>query len=174
MNNLVHLLKERVLHVPQGTDIVGRHFNACAPANPAAISAAESVFGYALPPTMRAIFLSVANGGFGPGYGVMGVDGGFTDDQGKTIVSRYQSFQLPDPEDPEWLWESQWLPFCHWGCGVYSIVNCIEPYPVFYADPGVKEIGAPMQSIFIPHKASFDSWLEGWLAGNDLWKEVWG
>lgn len=174
MNTLVRSLRERLAASPEGTDVVGRRFSACVPASPAALSAAEAIFCHALPPTLREIYLSVANGGFGPGYGVMGVEGGFTDDQGKNIVSCYQSFQLPDPEDSAWRWDSQWVPFCHWGCGVYSVVSCVLPYPVFYVDPGVKEIGAPMQSIVVPHKATFDSWLEGWLAGNDLWKEVWG
>ncbi len=56
------------------------------------------------------------------------------------------------------------------GCGIYSVVDCQPPYPVFYVDPGSKDEGSPMQTILHPHKARFDDWIEG----QDLWSEVWG
>jgi hypothetical protein len=96
----------------------------------------------------------------------------------RTIKARpsslYHSFRQPDPEDTGWQWERTWLPFCHWGCAVYSVVDCVAPYPVFYVDPSVKDLGEPMASIIVPHKPSLAAWLEDWLAGKDLWREAWG
>ncbi len=82
--------------------------------------------GFSLPSILTEIYAGVANGGFGPGYGIMGVDGGFTDDMGATAVSLYQSYRKSDPEDPNWAWPFAWLPICHWGCIVYTVVDCVN------------------------------------------------
>jgi SMI1/KNR4 family protein SUKH-1 len=42
-----------------------------APADPAALQAAEAELGVALPPVLRRVYLEVADGGFGPGSGLM-------------------------------------------------------------------------------------------------------
>lgn len=172
--NLIHRLRDRLAADPFSRDIMGNRFRASPPASPAAVARAEAALGFALPATLRSIYLDVANGGFGPGYGVMGVDDGFTDDRKMTVVGRYQTFLAPDPSDPEWQWGSTWLPFCHWGCNIYSVINAVTPHPVFYVDAGVKDIGAPMSSIVLPHKDTLDQWLDDWMSGRDLWAEVWG
>jgi len=174
MNLISETIKARLAVSRESEDVLGFTFAACEPADPAAIDACEKALDFPLPPLLREIYLGVANGGFGPGYGVMGVTGGFTDDQGETITSLYQSFRQPDPEDTGWQWERTWVPFCHWGCAIYSVVDCIDPYPVFYVDPSVKDLGEPMASIILPHKPSLAAWFEDWLAGKNLWREVWG
>ena len=173
-SDLIHRLRDRLTADPFSRDIMGNRFRTSPPASPAAVARAEAALGFALPTTLRAIYLDVANGGFGPGYGVMGVEGGFTDDQKMTVVERYRAFLAPDPSDPEWQWQATWLPFCHWGCGIYSIVDAGERNPVFFIDPGSKDIGAPMSSIVLPHKDTLDAWLDDWMNGRDLWAEAWG
>lgn len=74
--DLIHRLRERLTADPFSRDIMGNRFRASPPASPAAVARAEAALGFALPTTLRAIYLDVANGGFGPGYGVMGVEGG--------------------------------------------------------------------------------------------------
>ena len=172
--DLIHRLRDRLAADPFSLDIMGNCFRASSPASPAAVARAETTLGFALPATLRAIYLDVANGGFGPGYGVMGVEGGFTDDRKLDIVGRYQNFLAPDPSDPEWQWQATWLPFCHWGCGIYSVVDAVAPHSVFYVDPDSKDIGAPMSSVVVPHKDTLDAWLDDWMNGRDLWAEVWG
>lgn len=172
--DLIHRLRQRLAADPFSRDIMGNRFRASPPASPAAVARAEIALGFALPATLRAIYLDVANGGFGPGYGVMGVEGGFTDDRKMTVVDRYRAFLAPDPSDPEWQWQATWLPFCHWGCGIYSVVDMEERSPVFFIDPGSKDLGAPMSSVVLPHKDTLDAWLDDWMKGRDLWAEVWG
>lgn len=172
--DLIHRLRERLPTDPFSRDITGNRFRASPPASPAAVARAQAALGFALPTTLRAIYLDVANGGFGPGYGVMGVEGGFTDDQKMTVVDRYRAFLAPDPSDPEWQWQATWLPFCHWGCNIHSVVDAVAPYPVFYVDPDSKDIGAPMSSIVHRHKDTLDQWLDDWMNGHDLWAEGWG
>lgn len=170
---IVELLRKRLRDQPFGYGVMGQSFTARPPATEEAVAAAETLFGHSLPPTMRQIYRSVANGGFGPGYGMMGVAGGFEDDQRRNIVTRYEWFRDAEPEDPSWKWDPSWIPFCHWGSGIYSVVSAIAPYPVFLVDPGWKEPGDPMESIVFPNDLTFDGWIEGWLYGEDLWFYVW-
>lgn len=41
------------------------------------VEAAENERGFKLPPLLSQLFTQVANGGFGPGYGLYGLDGGY-------------------------------------------------------------------------------------------------
>ena len=45
------------------------------PADPAAVVKAEAEPGFALPPALRRVYLEVADGGFGPGGGLMSLAG---------------------------------------------------------------------------------------------------
>jgi hypothetical protein len=55
----------------------------------------------------------VANGGFGPAYGLIGVVGGAADDRRKNAVELYAEYRTPDPSDPHWAWPAKLLPVCH-------------------------------------------------------------
>jgi hypothetical protein len=173
MEELIDCLAKRLSQNPDSMDVLGNEFRACPPASKKAIVDTEKRLGFALPTILRSIYLHVANGGFGPGYGLMGVEGGFTDDLGHTVADLFESYRKPDPEDPAWQWPEHFLPICHWGCVVYSAIDCShEPSPVYFVDIGVKDIGAPMDTIISLHKPSFEIWLSDWLAGRDLWREA--
>jgi SMI1 / KNR4 family (SUKH-1) len=174
MDDLVKRIKQRLRWNRKSTDVMGRVFLARRPASKKSLLATEQRLGFKIPHTLRTLYLEVANGGFGPGYGVMGVDDGFMDDSGNTIADLYERYRRPDPEDPAWHWPEYLLPFCYWGCGVYSAVDYSkEPSPVYYTDASVKEAGEPMESIIRFHKPSIEDWLNDWLEGKDLWHEVW-
>ena len=46
------------------------------PAPPAAVAEAEELAGRSLPSLLRRLYLEVGNGGFGPGYGLLGLRDG--------------------------------------------------------------------------------------------------
>jgi hypothetical protein len=85
-------------------------------ATPQAIALAEVALRYSLPTLLRRLYLEVGNGGFGPGYGVLGLQGGHLDDkalfrQGLTfagllerwIAGRlYQPAVIQDPTTGGW------------------------------------------------------------------------
>ncbi len=48
------------------------------PATEEQLQATEAALGLPLPPLLRTIYAEVANGGFGPGYGITGAKGGFS------------------------------------------------------------------------------------------------
>lgn len=82
------------------------------PATVAEVEAAEAVLGHPLPALLRRILLEVANGGFGPGYGLLGVGaGGWTDDRRQDLVALAGGF------------EDGMLPVAHLGDVVYACVD---------------------------------------------------
>jgi len=151
---------------------MGNKFRALPPASEWAVRETEQRLGFTLRPPLRRIYREVANGGFGPGYGVMGVEGGFTDDLGDTVADLYLCYRESSPEDPQWQRPEFLLPICHWGCITSSAVDCSrDSGPVYLVDVQGKEPGEPMDSIIKLHKESLESWLSDWLDGKNLWRE---
>lgn len=121
------------------------------PASQAQVQASEQALGFALPSLLRACYLHVSNGGFGPGEGVMGVIGGFEDNRGHLVEAyrwRHQNYQpvelaeceketteipwkaLPSfvisnriLEPPEGMWPDSLVEFYHHGCGDFSSID---------------------------------------------------
>lgn len=131
------------------------------PASPHLIERAESLVTARLPTVLRRLYLEVANGGFGPGYGVLGLDGGFADDLGQTAVDI-----LSERDDGSWPGlPSGLLPLCHWGCAIYSFVGC--PSGRMYGwDPNPVEPGDDVP--FFEQEYTIDAWLSAWLDGSLL------
>jgi len=146
-----------------------------APASAHAVASAETTLGFSLPPLLKSLYRKVGNGGFGPGYAVLGVAGGHLTDEGDTLAELVSVFSTPDPDDPAWAWPAGLVPICHWGCAIYSCVDCMDPdYRVVWFDPNGREQGSEMEAYFMPHRASLESWFTGWLDGDDLWAETFG
>jgi hypothetical protein len=80
------------------------------PATHAQIDRASRQLGIPVPAVLRTIYVEVANGGFGPGYGLLGVDSGATDDSGANLERAYVLLSAPDPEVPDWGWLEGALP----------------------------------------------------------------
>jgi hypothetical protein len=92
-----------------------------APVTEQAIAEAEANLGFAIPHLLRSIYLNVGNGGFGPGYGILGVRNGHTAALG-TLVETYEQMR----NGAEYLgfeWQPGLLPFCEWGCNISSCVD---------------------------------------------------
>ena len=138
------------------------------PADAAECAAAEARLRFPLPASVRRVYTAVANGGFGPGYGLIGLIGGAPLDTGDSAISLYERWRdEPDPEDPAWAWPAGLLPVSHWGCAIYSCVDCTRPEaPVIRFDPNGHELGTPWGPAFRPEAASFEEWLGRWAAGT--------
>lgn len=98
----------------------------------------------------------MANGGFGPGYGLLGLRDGWTDDLKHTAVDIVT--QAPDGHWPEL--PSGLLPLCHWGCAIYSFVECPSGR-VFGWDPNPIETQG--QSPLFEQEYDIDTWFTAWL-----------
>jgi len=65
----------------------------------------ERRLGCRLPPLLAELYKTIGNGGWGPGYGLMGIVGGLEGEAGDgTAVDLYEVFRGDDPEDPGWKW----------------------------------------------------------------------
>ncbi|MGW3121536.1 SMI1/KNR4 family protein [Streptomyces sp. NPDC001107] len=129
------------------------------PASPDAVAEAERVVGYPLPALLRRLYLEVANGGFGPRGGVLGVSGGKWRGDWADIVDVYEAFSsAPDSEVPDgfvWLFE--------WGDAIWSLVDCRDPLgPMWGWDP----TDGPEGALF-PTGQNLAEWLTDALAGKE-------
>lgn len=140
------------------------------------LQSAERLLGFALPPLLRAIYTRVADGGFGPGYGLYHLE---TPDKlsGASIVSSYFSdrrratqlvdFHLLEKRTagnylltlmPEDVWPDGFLCLCHWGCSQFSYLD-LATGRVFRYDYYVGE-----RNGFEAEAPTLEAWFERWLA----------
>lgn len=134
-------------------------------ASPDEIADAESQLGFHLPPLLRRIY-EIANGGIGPGFGLLPVDDG----EGGLAAeyrSRVDSTYIPKPGEPgfdQYPWPERLLPVCDWGCAMWSCLDCrSDDGPIVTASNGLA---------FANTGHTLRSWLSAWLAGVDLFEEM--
>jgi hypothetical protein len=131
----------------------------------AEIAEAERRLGFPLPDLLRELYAFVGDGGFGPGYGLLGLTKPFPgDSQDETVVGLYEIFRGGDPENPSWSWRDRLLPIVDWGCAIRSCVDCSTTALQIFRDESYCSC--------VPESPSFEQWLNDWMAGRDLWKIV--
>lgn len=127
-----------------------------APADLGDVAAAEEALGMRFPALLSRIYCEVANGGFGPGGGLLGLDGGHLSADGLTLVETYESFLAGG-------WPVGLLPLWDWGDAMWSCVDAstTEATLVTHDETG------PTRTRFSLH-----AWLSSWLAEVDLFPEI--
>jgi len=144
------------------------------PADPIGIAKDEERLGFALPPVLKQIYVEIGNGGFGPGYGLIGLTNGIPNDLGKTGPELYELFRGSDPNDPNWEWPCRLLPICDWGCAILSCVDCADTnFRMRIFDPNVHE-GDDWTDSFFEESVGFEPWISDWASGIDLWDRMYG
>src|SRR5262249_3052520 len=107
------------------------------PASPGEIEAAEKALGFSLPEPLGLIYTRVGNGGFGPGEGLLPIQGLGLPNLARNAVEVYLAARA-HREAPSWEWPEQLLPFCFWGNGVFSCADCSQAgSPVLRWNPPV-------------------------------------
>lgn len=123
------------------------------PVSPDVVDEAEKAIGHSLPPLLRRLYIEVANGGFGPRDGVLGVAG-----------SEYRHHT--DVADISESYDEDWpgmLRLFDWGCGIWSVVDLRDPAgPMWIWDPNISEDESPMT----PQNMTLAEWLTESLGGN--------
>jgi hypothetical protein len=101
------------------------------PASPREIDDAERRLGLRIPDTLKIIYLRLGNGGMGPAGGrIIGLESGYSSDIG-TLVDAYQDVQKGATYFGR-EWPSGLLPFCEWGCAIFSCVDCNDSHSRVY------------------------------------------
>ena len=108
---------------------------------------------------LRRIYAEVADGGFGPGYGLFPVQHARSEPgQDESLV------QVRDKLAIDGRWPSQLVPLCDWGCAIWSCLDCRTddgPIVTLSGEDPLANTGHDLRS-----------WLRAWLAGTDLFDEM--
>jgi hypothetical protein len=124
-----------------------------AAASTTAVEAAEAQVGFNLPALLRRLYTEVGNGGFGPSAGLVGVERGHPDVNGRNISALYADLRAQG-------WPEGLLPLCDWGGGAWA---CVDPDTRIVT---MDESG-PTKTCY-----TLASWLEAWVSGVDLTAET--
>ena len=143
------------------------------PGDPSDFANDERKLGFTFPPLLKRLYAEVGNGGFGPGYGLIGLTNGVPNDLGETAPAIYEAFRHKDPEDRAWQWPEALLPICHWGCAIVSCIDCIDTnFRMRIFDPNVFD--KDWSDCFFEESPGFEHWIKAWAAGADLWDTMYG
>jgi hypothetical protein len=128
---------------------------------------AERRMGTALPPLLRRLYAEIANGGFGPGPGIVGVAGGWTTEHGKSMEDLHAEMLDAVSEDSRWVWPRTLLPIADLG-GVFACVDAAQSgarvveFDFEELDQGGRDRG--WSRAFREVAPSLAAWFERWLA----------
>lgn len=187
MNAVGWYVRERKSYISLKKEAQGQITFAFPPATEQQIKETEQHLTFPLPPLLRLLYTQIANGGFGPGYGITGAVGGYrfhdisvhgdiaqayhqAVEEARTFRQSFlDHFLTLDPEEQKareqsgWvdalpsLWPEHVLPLCQWGCNISTYINA-DTEQIFQGMSGPDLLIA----------ASLEEWLERWLAGEEL------
>lgn len=175
----MELIDRVATHVKSGiTTPTGSSYIIAPPATLASIANDEQTLGFALPPLLKQLYLTIGNGGWGPSYGLLGLIGS-EDEDSRTAVSEYMarrgSTLSEISSDPSWHWPERMLPICDWGCAIFSCIDCSKPkFAMMAFDPGHHKDGGDWSDAFFSEDLTFEGWIELWVEGHDLWQRLYG
>ena len=131
-----------------------------------AVGIAEEAVGFRFPPFLTRIWTEIANGGFGPGYGIFGIDGGLAEEcSGQTTASLY----LATVQDGGWAevlgkpWPQKLVLICEWGGDERSAIDCSTPEGKLFDLVEGERWKLKRKSM------TFSQWMEAWVKGVELW-----
>jgi len=117
------------------------------------VEQAEGVVGRPFPDLLRRLYLEVGNGGFGPGYGLLGLEHGHRDGM-QTATDIYRAWSHERP----YLW-----PLCHWGCAIFSFVDCSNDSGMVWGYDPNPVPRDELDMAFFPQDLTLEQWLTRWL-----------
>jgi hypothetical protein len=141
-------------------------------ASPDQIAASEQLLGFPLPPALQQLYGQVANGGFGPGHGLLGLVGGATDVFGQTAVETYRVLRTPWAGETS-SWPEGLLPICDWGeAGDRDGMSCVDCFdaalPIVRHENEWLLNGRHYPDRFTREGRTLRHWLHAWVEGEDL------
>lgn len=170
-----HLLLTSSHHTPLGFRPRPRWFDGFLepPASDDQVREAEQGLGFGLPTTLRAVYMLLANGGFGPGFGILGLPSIVrTLTRGSWRLSQRAAQQLHQHRDVYLTCEDEpasLITLCVWDpfYGNYTKLDAAsgQVYSV------LEDVEAPEPTwdraiAIVCEASSVEEWLERWLAGD--------
>ncbi len=131
------------------------------------LAKAEARLSISFPTLLRELLTQVGNGGFGPGYGIIGIGKlGSHDDMDQDLVAVNKMHRRGPKNCSNWHWPDSRLTFCYGGCACYYCVECHESLnPVYLFDPSRirDECDDPASAALKREAKSLELFLENWL-----------
>ena len=154
---------------------MGAALPVAAPLTDSALARSTDRLGFAPPDLFIDVLRRVGNGGFGPGYGFIGLEDGEANEDGDTAVDLYCLSRAPDPDDPAWHWPEFLLPFCSWGCAIYTCLDCSDgDMRLVHWDPNVWAPGTDPKAGLLDMAGGLPEWLTAWTENVNLWDRIYG
>lgn len=123
-----------------------------APVSPAVVAEAEKAMGLRFPPLLSRLYCEVGNGGYGPGFGMLGLPGGYHDGDTRCLPQLYLQWRSEGGS-------TGLLPLWDWGCGQWS---CLD------VRTGRQQVVTESEEGRFVTEYTMHSWMESWVAGTDL------
>ena len=141
-------------------------------ATPEPVASAEEIaeferrVGRPIPPFWRRVYSEVGNGGFGPGFGLLGLVTGARNDEGDSAAELLAVFRESNPEDENWAPDGL-VPIAHWGCAIYSCVDLrTEAAAVVRFDPNGHGPDEGWEGAWSQEAEASEEWLQTWIEGR--------
>lgn len=152
-DKLLDSVRERCLDPKTRTEITMRHSaTGYGKASARALESAASDLGVPLPHLVRRLYAEVENGGFGPGAGLLGVEGGYAELDGLTLGPFYKRMR-------EQGWPENIIPLVDMGSGVWAGVDGRATHDSLL----IVDINGVTCTPF-----TLSSWLATWVSGADV------
>jgi len=118
----------------------------------------EHESGLVLPQFVRLLYTEVADGGYGPAYGINPLAGG----NSHSIAGWDRVFQNANHDEPNGpQWPSHLIRFCEIGCNMFYALDIRdENGPVFQVEPASSD---DVTDWLKPSSSSVTNWLDCWL-----------
>jgi hypothetical protein len=151
--DLIRQVRQRAQDTEHRTDTPGvAPARLPAPATSKQIETEEALLGFRLHPLHRRVLSEVANGGFGPGFGLIGVPPGALDAHGRSLA-KLRADVSEGPKDLLGL-----APLVDWGDGIWSFAHNRTGAVITIGEGGPMDVGLQLSQ-----------WLELWVAAESLW-----
>ena len=152
----ISLVRRRALNPERRTDFASQGCpDLASPASYDLVASSEREIGFSLWSDHRQVLVELANGGFGPGDGLLGIHGGRVDDDGRSLIELRHLILSPEEL------KLPIIPLCDWGCGAWSMLDCQTGEILTCSELGLKELGV-----------TFNIWLSQWAGGKNWWQDM--
>lgn len=172
MEDLIARIRERVQDTERFIDDdPGTSDFPYPPAATVAIETAELKLGFRIPEILRQLYAQVANGGFGPVYGIVGVCGCGVDEDRDDLETLYAAHSTLRWLEAYPTWPPRMLRVVYLGCCMYVAVDASsDDLPLFVFEPNQSAEELGYENCLEPMGTGLTQWLDDWVSDKDLWE----
>jgi len=180
LDDLVHTIRRKIAERPGRPTQIGPPQPALyTPVSEKELTQEERRLGFNLPPLLRRLYTQVANGGFGPGGGLLTLRQ-ISPKVDQTVATLYHQLRGARSKRGG-KWQEGLVPFAEWGCFILSCVDlsgsgAIDDPCVVRYEPNMPEAathaylkGHPFRGEgLIPERDRLSDWFEDWIQDREM------